>query len=467
MADFVYITGPEGRDVRVDELGRLMVNSDASTSGFIFGYGEKGYPLLVDGAGRLLVNASGSALGGSGIQSINSEIGPAITIAGDGSVTVTEAANVITVSGGAATNVYTDDADAIPSAGDTYDLGAEGTRFAIIFAESGNFDHGIQVGSGTIHIDSDTVFGSNWSINESGVAQFVEIQGSGGTSYDIEGLVTTAELESASGVLRTDVDANTSAITSNDTDIANLNSMSGIHGTLIGTNASDIDALEAMSGVHGTLISANETEILANDVDIAALQTVSGEFYKTNADLIPTAHDTFNIGSEAVKFHDIQSASGHFGEGIVVGTSGSASQSMNITSSTTEDVVSITNEGDAIAIDIDKTNTGSQPVVRIANSGTGYDLEGGDWYIAKDGTNNLSNGSVYRTEVDGAAFWTQDGALYYTDIAHSLGQKYVIAQYYNPSNDESIGVEKHVFTDTNNLRVYASTSGALGVIVMA
>jgi hypothetical protein len=68
MADFVYITGPTGRNLCVDSEGRLICNADASTSGFVFGYGEKGYPLVVDGAGHLLVNPSGLNGSGSGLS---------------------------------------------------------------------------------------------------------------------------------------------------------------------------------------------------------------------------------------------------------------------------------------------------------------------------------------------------------------------------------------------------------------
>lgn len=66
MSDFVYITGPTGRELNVDENGRLICNGDAATSGYIFGYGEKGHPLVVDGAGRLLINASGIVASGNG-----------------------------------------------------------------------------------------------------------------------------------------------------------------------------------------------------------------------------------------------------------------------------------------------------------------------------------------------------------------------------------------------------------------
>ena len=74
-------------------------------------------------------------------------------------------------------------------------------------------------------------------------------------------------------------------------------------------------------------------------------------------------------------------------------------------------------------------------------------------------------GQFYRTEVNGAAFWTPDAGLFYTDIAHSLNQKYVLAQYYDPDSDESILVDHHEFINTNTLRVYVSTSGNLGIII--
>jgi hypothetical protein len=129
MSDFIYITGPTGRDLKVDSDGRLICNADASTSGFIFGYGEKGYPLLVDGAGHLLVNVSGISVSGGG-------------------------------SGG---NYYEKNADLIPDSAVTYDIGADTTRFDNIFSEHINlssgiiFDNNIKIGDPSGLFGTDTI----------------------------------------------------------------------------------------------------------------------------------------------------------------------------------------------------------------------------------------------------------------------------------------------------------------------
>ena len=70
MPNFVFITGPVGRELQVDSDGRLICNANATTSGYIFGYGETGHPLCVDGCGQLLINASG--VGNKYVESIAS-----------------------------------------------------------------------------------------------------------------------------------------------------------------------------------------------------------------------------------------------------------------------------------------------------------------------------------------------------------------------------------------------------------
>lgn len=287
MADFIYITGPEGHAVRVDDAGRLLVNTDASTSGFVFGYGETGYPLAVDGNGRLLVNASGLEISLSG-------------------------------------QYYEDDADLIPDSADTYNIGGPSDRFVTVYAASGDFSEGL---------------------------------------------------------------------------------------------------------------------------------SSAGDVY----------------------FDNIYAASGDFSEGIAVGDDSTDAPALRVESASTEAAVDIDNTGDAICLDLSKT-TGSQPVIHIQNEGTGYDIDGHDtnWYITPDGAAEFTAVTIsavavpqmYREELAGGLpVWATSGALYYADVTHSLGQQYVLAQYYNVESGVSLLVDHHEFIDTNTLRVFASTSGTLGVII--
>lgn len=118
MAYRIFDYGPTGRHLLVDDDGRLITNGDASESGYIYAYGDTGYPLLVDGAGRLLINPSGLDVAVSG-------------------------------------NYYERNDNLIPAAADTYNVGADATRFDTLFAQSGNFTNGVQVGAGTLHLRSD------------------------------------------------------------------------------------------------------------------------------------------------------------------------------------------------------------------------------------------------------------------------------------------------------------------------
>lgn len=52
----VFNYGPTGRSYNVDDDGRLMLNADASASGYVFGYGDTGHPMTVDGNGKILVS---------------------------------------------------------------------------------------------------------------------------------------------------------------------------------------------------------------------------------------------------------------------------------------------------------------------------------------------------------------------------------------------------------------------------
>jgi hypothetical protein len=108
MAYHIFDYGPTGRNILVDDYGRLITNPNTSESGYIYAYGDTGYPLLVDGGGRLLINPSGFDAALSG-------------------------------------NYYAKDEHLVSDLADFYNIGEDATRFNTIFALSGNFAGGLSI----------------------------------------------------------------------------------------------------------------------------------------------------------------------------------------------------------------------------------------------------------------------------------------------------------------------------------
>ena len=352
------------------------------------------------------------------------------------------------------------------------------------------------------------------------------------------------ELLNASGALRTDVDLNAGNITSNDTDISNLQLASGnlnsrvisndvdilelqiASGNLnsrIAANDSDMLELQVASGILDSRIISNDADILelqvasgnldnrvnsndsdiasndtdiaelqvasgilrtdvdSNDVEIAALQAVSGNFYEKNQDLVPTADAKFNVGHSDYRFKDIHSVSGHYTGGLHIDGSGTVVSAIQVSSTSSSNVVAIENKSDAVAIDIAKVNGGTQPIIRIANSGTGADFLGtnacimpnGDFYAASGALDSLTVGGEdvvrlsdirYETTITS---WTYDSgqSLYWADVVHNLGKRIVLAQYYNTLTYDSVSIDHHTHTDTNTVRAWSFTNDNLGVII--
>lgn len=152
MSDHIFNYGSAGRYNQVDDEGRLLCDANASTSGYIFGYGDTGYPVVVNGTGRLLIHASG--LAASDIENDSLASG----------TTVQEALNSILVGSG---NYYVRGQDLLPPTTDTDDIGSDSSRFAIIFAQSGNFENGIEIGSSSMHIGPDYIRGIRTDIDDS------------------------------------------------------------------------------------------------------------------------------------------------------------------------------------------------------------------------------------------------------------------------------------------------------------
>ncbi|RKY43060.1 MAG: hypothetical protein DRP85_00765 [Candidatus Makaraimicrobium thalassicum] len=55
--------------------------------------------------------------------------------------------------------------------------------------------------------------------------------------------------------------------------------------------------------------------------------------------------------------------------------------------------------------------------------------------------------------------WQPSGSLYYTDVTHNLGHKYVMVQLYNSETDKSVSFDSLEAIDENTLRVFVSSSG--------
>jgi len=181
-AEYIFSYGPEGRTIKVNDKGQLLVNADAQASGFVFCWGETGYPLAVDGTGRLLVNVSGLSGVGGGVTDhglltgltdddhpqyilVDGTRGFTGTISGVIPQHIYDLATKgyvdAQVSGVDLSLYYRKDEDLIPSG--LYDIGSLDHRFAVIYAQSGNFLYGIQVGSGTLHISPDGELAVNLS----------------------------------------------------------------------------------------------------------------------------------------------------------------------------------------------------------------------------------------------------------------------------------------------------------------
>jgi hypothetical protein len=212
MAYHIFDYGPAGRHILVDDEGRLVVNGDAAASGHIYAYGDTGFPLLVDGAGRLLINASGLTLAEQldfqdSVKSQGETYPPSGAANGDryiigagasgawtgwddsitelensiwveyqpneGWMTWVEDENILYVYGdsgwvpyssGAGSNAYLKNQHLIPDAPAAYNVGSPTDRFDTIFAQSGNFSSGIQVGEGTVHINGQDIVGPEYGI---------------------------------------------------------------------------------------------------------------------------------------------------------------------------------------------------------------------------------------------------------------------------------------------------------------
>lgn len=58
MADFIFHTGPKGRNLLVDGNGRLIATGDPTGPFYPYSFGNTGRACVVDGSGRLVVNFS-------------------------------------------------------------------------------------------------------------------------------------------------------------------------------------------------------------------------------------------------------------------------------------------------------------------------------------------------------------------------------------------------------------------------
>ena len=70
----------------------------------------------------------------------------------------------------------------------------------------------------------------------------------------------------------------------------------------------------------------------------------------------------------------------------------------------------------------------------------------------------------YTATIDSGNWVAESGKFRY-DVNHALADRFVIAQFYNITTFDNVLVDHYTLTDTNNIRVWSSTSGSLGVII--
>ena len=293
--------------------------------------------------------------------------------------------------------------------------------------------------------------------------------------------IPSAIITNASNISSNDTDINLLQISSGilKTSIESNNTSIGNNTTAIGNNDTDINLLQISSGILKTNIESNDTEI-------AALNAVSGTIpanaYLKDETLTPASSGIYSVGTTSFKFSDIHSDSGHYTSGIVVGHSLMSATAIDLQSTSAENAIDILNVGDATAIDIIK-QTGSKPVINIVNSGTGDDIDGMNFNLTKGGhllavsgvfTTGASVGGEdvlttsdigkYTATID-SGNWVADGGKFRYDVNHALADRFVVAQFYNISTFDNVLVDHYTLTDTNNIRVWSSTSGSLGVII--
>lgn len=345
--------------------------------------------------------------------------------------------NILTAQSG---KLFSNAKDSIPEIASTYDLGSVAYPFDNVYAESGNFKDGLQVGSGSFRFSPDGTMRN------------------GTTTLNIDDIVDMTFFANASGDIQTQ-------ITNNDTDIAFLQYASGNLDTRILSNDTDITFLQYASG-------NLDTRVITNTSDIATMQAVSGKWYRNDADLIPAAASTYDIGSAADSFKDLYAGSGSFTTGLGVTTT-SDTVGMELTTTASGTVLDIdAATGDAILIGLNK-GAGSANVIQITNAGTGYDIRGNanTWNVDSAGAATFvsANGmkGIHRETISGGpSAWTVSGVLYYSDVTHGLGVQNVIVQYYDSATNESIGVDHHEAMTTNLLRVFASSSGSISTVIL-
>jgi hypothetical protein len=199
----------------------------------------------------------------------------------------------------------------------------------------------------------------------------------------------------------------------------------------------------------------------------SGLSELDGQVYGEKYDLIPDTTDTYNIGSQIYAFKGLHAASGFFTQGIRVEASGDQA-AIEIHSDTGTRAIEIINDGDAILLDLQQASGAANPVIKIENPGSGYDIQADNWNVDYDGNADFNNiPKVYRTTVGEGDWNLPSGGYYWADIIHNLGQQYVIAQFYDLDTNQSSGVSiAHEHRDGSTLRVFTTTSGDIGAVIM-
>jgi hypothetical protein len=181
-------------------------------------------------------------------------------------------------------------------------------------------------------------------------------------------------------------------LTTNETDITNLQTDSGSFSTRITTNETDISNLQTDSGSFSTRITTNET-------DISNLQTDSGSFStritteETNVDNLQTDSGSFStrVTTNETDISNLQTDSGSFSTRVTTNETDisnlqtdSGSFSTRITTAETELSNTLISSSAQIASDISGSFT----------AGTGLDLSSGEFSV--DVSDFMSNGSNNR-----------------------------------------------------------------------
>jgi len=217
------------------------------------------------------------------------------------------------------------------------------------------------------------------------------------------------------------------------------------------------------------------------DAQHSILTTQSGIFYRKDEDLIPSADSTYDIGEEATKFNDLHTVSGHF-KGVYINAENGTQPALEIDSYSNVAIFDISNSGEAIALDLEKLATGASPVIRIANSGTGYDIEGTSdlWWINPEGTifaqsgrftNGLQiGGSTLHLRPDGSLS-DETYSVTVEEMANVIG---VSGDFYKknanvePDTDDiyTLGTASKGFSDAYASNLHA-TSGNLNTLALS